>query len=73
MATFPKKSDRNLMVKRWLKAKPTDGKRLLWATLTPAAEVRIDLKGAPLTLEGKPLSASLKPRRSIDIYEVGYT
>jgi hypothetical protein len=68
-----KKSDRNLMVKRWLRANPADGKRLLWATLTPAAEVRIDLKGAPLTLAGKPLSASLKPRRSMDIYEVGYT
>lgn len=69
----PKKFDRNLMVKRWLKANPKDRKRLLWNTLTPATEVRIDLKGAPLTLEGKPLSASLKPRRSIDIHEVGYT
>lgn len=72
-ASSPKKFDRNLMVKRWLKANPKDRKRLLWTTLTPATEVRIDLKGAPLTLEGKPLSASLKPRRSIDIHEVGYT
>jgi hypothetical protein len=68
-----KKVDRNLMVNRWLKANPSEGKRVLWATLTPATETRIDLKGAPLTLAGKPLPVRLKPRRSMDIHKVGYT
>jgi len=69
----PKKGDRNLMVNRWLGANPPKKKRVLWATLTPATELRIDLKGAPLTLTGKPLTTRLKPRRSKDIHEVGFT
>ncbi|MBH0199063.1 MAG: hypothetical protein HP497_06520 [Nitrospira sp.] len=69
----PKKSDRNLMVKRWLEANSTKLERRLWATLTPATEVRIDLKGAPLTLQGKLLRDRLKGRRSLDIHKTGYT
>lgn len=69
----PKKSDRGLMVNRWLKPNSTKVKRRLWATLTPATEVRIDLKGTPLTLTGKPLRDRLKKRRSLDIHKTGYT
>jgi hypothetical protein len=69
----PRRSDRNLMVKRWLGSNPAKKRRQLWATLTPGKEMRIDLKGAPLTLAGKPLTQSLKSRRSFDIHRVGYT
>lgn len=66
-------SERNLFVKRWLDSNPTKKKRRLWATLTPMNETRIDLKGAPLTLTGRNLNASLKQNRSQEIYAVGYT
>ena len=66
-------SERNLSVKRWLDSNPTKKKRRLWATLTPMNETRIDLKGAPLTLTGRPLPRSLKRGRSEDIYAIGYT
>jgi hypothetical protein len=66
-------SDRNLIVNRWFNSNPTKKKRRLWATLTPMNETRIDLKGAPLTLDGRPLTISLKSGRSKDIHAVGYT
>jgi hypothetical protein len=69
----PRQSDRNLMVKRWLESNPAKKRRQLWATLTPGKEMRIDLKGAPLTLAGKPLTKRLKRKRSFDIHRVGYT
>jgi hypothetical protein len=69
----PKKSDKNLMVKRWLNANSTKLKRRLWATLTPVSESRIDLKGAPLALSGQPLRGRLKENRSRDIHRTGYT
>ena len=69
----PRRSDQNLMVKRVLGSAPTEKKRRLWATLTPGKEMRIDLKGAPPTLEGKLLTKSLKSERSFDIHRVGYT
>ena len=69
----PKRSDRNLVVKRWLGSNPEKKKRQLWATLTPGNEMRIDLKGAPLTLAGEPLTKRLKSARGLDIHRVGYT
>lgn len=69
----PRCSDQNIKVKRWLESVPAKIERRLWATLTPGNEIRIDLKGAPLTLAGKPLTKSLKRGRSFDIHRVGYT
>jgi hypothetical protein len=66
-------SDRNLSVKRWLYSKPSKKKRRLWATLTPMNETRIDLKGAPLTRNGRLLRKNLKHKRSEEIHAVGYT
>lgn len=66
-----KHSDRNLEVRRW--QDPKRPRRQAWAMLTPAHETRIDLKGAPLTLDGKPYSKNLKPNRGQDIHRRGYT
>jgi len=68
-----RRSDRNLFVSRWLAHGARDPKRQLWATLTPRGETRIDLKGAPLTRDGKYLRRHLKPNRSKDIRDLGYT
>jgi hypothetical protein len=68
-----RRSDRNLRVKRWLSSNPRNRKRRVWASLTPASETRIDLKGAPLTLDGRRFAKSVKRNRSKDIHGVGYT
>jgi len=69
----PRKSDQNLLVKRWLGSNPAKRNRRLWVTLTPRKETQIDLKGGPLTLSGEQLTKPLKSGRSKDIHTVGYT
>lgn len=69
----PKKSDAQLGVRRWLAYKWNEKHKQLWPRLTPGNETRVDLKGAPLTLEGIPLMKSAKPNRARQIFESGYT
>ena len=69
----PKRSDRQLAVRRWLAYRWTKKHKQHWSSLIPKSETRIDLKGAPLTLDGTPLKKSLKPSRGRQIFEAGYT
>lgn len=69
---FAKKSDRNLIVHRWETLSTGDKKRV-WASLTPMNETRIELKGAPISLDGGYLTRRLKPRRGKTIHRYGYT
>ena len=69
----PKGSDYQLAVRRWLAYKWKKKHKQHWSTLVPQNETRIDLKGAPLTLDGIRLKKSLKPSRGRQIYEAGYT
>jgi len=71
-----KHSGRNLLVRRWLNQPRTprrERKLRRWASLTPRDETRIDLKGAPIRLDGRPRTKSLKPNRGRDIHLFGYT
>lgn len=67
-----KNSDRNLAVKRWQNQSTKDKKRV-WASLTPMNETRIELKGAPISLDGRYLTRKLKPQRGNTIHQYGYT
>lgn len=69
--------DRNLVVARWKEAVaagcPLPKKRLpTWATLTPAQEDTLDIKGAWLDQEGG-VGPSVKPFRSLQICYLGFT
>lgn len=70
-------SDRNLHVPRWrAKCGSSDSscrKKALWGSLTPADEPNLDIKGGFLDLQGTPLGNSLKPSRSTDIHNYGFT
>jgi hypothetical protein len=68
-----RETDRNLAVERWLRYRWDKQRKDHWASLTPEDETRIDLKGAPLTLEGRPYGRSLKPNRGEHIHCAGYT
>jgi hypothetical protein len=68
-----KLTDRNLLVGRWLDYRRDKKRKDCWPLLTPEHETQIDLKGAPLTLEGKPYNKSLKPDRGKHIHDAGYT
>jgi len=64
-------------VSRWTKEllSESKGRRklALWASLVPLDEDRIDIKGVYLTLNGQPLSRTLKEGRSRTIHELGFT
>lgn len=69
----PKKTDRQLGVRRWLAYKWKKKHKQHWPSLIPRNETRIDLKGAPLRLDGTPLPKCLKPNRGQQICEAGFT
>ena len=68
-----KKSDGKLAVRRWLAYKWKKTHQQLWPRLIPRNETRIELKGGPLTIDGTPLTRSVKPTRGRQIFEAGYT
>ncbi len=67
---------RYLRVERWVRheASPKSKRRKVarWAALIPNHEECLDIKGGFLTLEGEPVG-SLKPNRSRDIHDYGFT
>ena len=74
---YRRRSNRLLAVSRWTKEllSESKGRRklALWASLVPLDEDRIDIKGVYLTLNGQPLSRTLKEGRSRTIHELGFT
>ena len=68
---------RLLLVQRWThKLRSGDRKRRKlahWATLVPEREAAIDVKGAFVTLDGKPLRVRAKPKRGRQLHELGFT
>lgn len=73
---YARKSDRNLLVGRWLALQDDPDKkrrkRAKRSMLTPAEESLLELKGGFLSPTGTPLG-TFKPQRSKDIHELGYT
>lgn len=71
-----KTTDQNLLVARWTNRLLDPDKqpryRARRSTLMPADETRLELKGGFLSLAGLSLG-TLKPERSKDIHELGYT
>jgi hypothetical protein len=81
-----KKTDRLLWVQRWVdeqqstvRAEPTNpsrtmtrGQLALWGALAPKREMRIDVKGGFLRLDGTPLGMQ-KLGRSKELHELGFT
>jgi hypothetical protein len=73
-----KKSDRNLLVKRWQSSgsdnlNKNNKKRVVWGSLTPESEKIVDIKGSFITLAGTNLGNDLKPLRSHCLNELGFT
>jgi hypothetical protein len=68
-----RKSDGRLRIRRWLAYKWAEKHKDLWSSLAPGDETRIDIKGAPVALDGTPLSTSLKPTRGQQIHDAGFT
>lgn len=71
-----KRADRNICA--WMNRQgscpATSGERkLIWGSLSPKDETRIDVKGVFLTLTGTPKNKRLKPRRGKDIHDFGFT
>ncbi|MHB1218536.1 MAG: hypothetical protein ACYC1L_10110, partial [Alphaproteobacteria bacterium] len=71
-------TDRNLLVPRWKKnarlLKPCRTKLAVWATLTPANETRIEIKGGSVDKESlESVGLRLKPNRSRELSAVGFT
>jgi hypothetical protein len=73
---YGRRADQNLLVSRWVaRQSDTDEKRrkrAIRSMLTPAEESLLELKGGFLSRTGKPLG-TLKPQRSNDIHNLGYT
>lgn len=71
-----RRADRRLRVARWVRHEmASDAKRrkiARWAMLTPGHEESLDIKGGFLTLHGKRMGG-LKPNRSNDIHDYGFT
>jgi hypothetical protein len=69
--------DRNLHVERWRRNGEINElrqKRIpTWAALTPANEVRIEIKGGSVNQRLLPLPFELKPHRANEIGSLGYT
>lgn len=72
-----RKSDRNFCVQRWAanleSPHPTVRKKALWGSLSAFGETKIDIKGGYVDSNGLPLGKSLKPDRSREIFELGFT
>ena len=74
---WSKCTDRNLAVHRW----ETNGKMMIlrnknfpiWAQLTPDGEARLDLKGGCVDANFYSLGVQLKPCRSRELHDLGYT
>ena len=70
-------SDRNLMTPRWLQNSESMnlrcGKIGVWAQLTPAQETRVVLKGGAVDHGNQSLGIVLKPSRSQELYDFGFT
>lgn len=72
-----RKSDRNLLVPRWLIASQQDTdkerrKLAMWSMLIPTNETRLKLMGGFLSREGSSLE-TFKPHRGHHINELGFT
>jgi hypothetical protein len=74
---FARRRDRLLMVQRWMRklsSLDSEHRRLArWSTLVPRQEHALDIKGAFLTLAGKPLRCAAKPERGKQLHEIGFT
>jgi hypothetical protein len=68
--------DRGLAVARWVRGQTDPNKKrrrkAIWSMLTPKSEHHLELKGAFLSLAGAS-QGTLKPTRSKDLYELGFT
>ena len=70
-------SDRNLQVQRWIES----GDRMtlrnvhlpVWAQLTPASETRLKLCGGAVDAGLRTVGAHLKPYRSMELNDLGFT
>ena len=73
---YARKTDRNLLVERWLARRGDPDKKLQKrakrSMLTPDEERLLELKGGFLSPTGEALG-TFKPKRSRDIHELGYT
>jgi hypothetical protein len=71
-----RREDRQLAVARWIEAQESSRanrrKKAIWASLTPARETMIDVKGGFIALSGDRLG-TLKRTRAREIHEVGFT
>ena len=69
--------DRNLVVEAWLRNGNTLNLRKkaipIWAQLTPDGETRLDLKGGCVNDKFHSIGVQLKPFRSKELHELGYT
>jgi len=74
---YARRTDRVLRVAKWInEIDSTDQKRrklVLWSSLVPRDEDRIDIKGTFLTIDGEPLAADPKIGRSADLHDLGFT
>ena len=72
-----KLADRNLEVERWDRNGKTKELRKkaipVWAQLTPNGETRLDLKGGSVDENFLSIGAQLKPFRSQELHDYGYT
>jgi hypothetical protein len=72
----PETSDRTLLVPRWLERQGSQDqncrKKAVWASLRPDKETQLELKGGWMTLDGKSFG-SLKPGRTTDLHELGFS
>lgn len=68
--------ERNLCVRRWTRAQSNNNrkrrKKARWSMFTPQHEDRLELKGGFVSPAGEPLD-SLKPDRSRELHELGFT
>jgi len=74
---YRKIADRNLEVEAWMRNGNTQNLRNrlipVWAQLTPACETRLELKGGCVDDNLRSVGAQLKPFRSMELHELGYT
>lgn len=70
-------TDRNLKVEDWIRNGNTlklPNKTIpIWAQLTPDGETRLDLKGGCVNNKFHSIGVQLKPFRSKELHELGYT
>jgi hypothetical protein len=70
-------TDRNLIVKAWIKNGETQQLRKralpIWARLTPDGEARLDVKGGSVDRCFNSIGVQLKPYRSGELHDLGYT